>query len=152
MDKRLGGRNYRLLVAWFGLYQSAHLINNALYFVTNTEFPPPPSQPPWHVHARCFFDGMAASDMAVAVVSLVFVFAFLHGRSWALPLGLMTLSVSLYAAVVFTWGCITAGVFTWAHATELGIIYLAYVPVVILFAWTLLIVCRTPLGLRYTSS
>jgi hypothetical protein len=52
---------------------------------------------------------MAAADLLNAVLSVVFVLGFLRGAGWSVWLGTVTLTISLYAAVVFTWGIVEAG-------------------------------------------
>ncbi len=78
---------------------------------------------------------MAVADLFNAALSLVFVVGFFRRARWVVWLGTVTLTVSLYAAIAFTWGAVPAG------APALGFAYLwmnvRFVPVVVLFvAWS----------------
>ncbi len=78
---------------------------------------------------------MAVADLFNAALSLVFVVGFFRRARWVVWLGTVTLTVSLYAAIAFTWGAIAAG------APALGFAYLwvnvPFIPVVVLFvAWS----------------
>jgi len=78
---------------------------------------------------------MAVADLFNAALSLIFVASFFRRTRWVVWLGTLTLTVSLYAAIAFTWGAVAAG------APALGVAYLwvnlPFVPVVVLFvAWS----------------
>jgi hypothetical protein len=47
-----------------------------------------------------FFRAMATLDLANAVATLLFAYAFFNQRCWAAPLGLVTLTITIYAAAV----------------------------------------------------
>ncbi len=125
----------RFLVVWYGIYQSAHLMLNARYqLVPFADRPPLPFAGPaegWLPQTIAFGSGMAVADMFNAALSLVFVVGFFRRARWVVWLGTVTLTVSLYAAIAFTWGAIAAG------APALGFAYLwmnvPFVPVVMLF-------------------
>ncbi len=130
------GVTSRVLVIWYGVFQVGHLLLNARYqLVPYANRPPLPFAPPaegWLPQTVAFGSGMAVADLFNAALSLVFVVGFFRRARWAGWLGTVTLTVSLYAAIAFTWGAIAAG------APALGFAYLwmniPFVPVVVLFA------------------
>lgn len=128
-------RASRLLVAYFGLFQAAHLALNARYqLVPFAERPPLPfASPPegWAPQIVRFTSGMAVADLINAALSLFFVLGFFRRASWSPWLGTVTLTVAAYAAFAFTWGMTAAG------APALGATYawvnLPTIPVIVLF-------------------
>ena len=129
----------RALVAWYGVFQAAHLLLNARYqLVPFSARPPLPFAPPpegWLPQTVAFLTGMAVADLVNAALSLLFVAGFFRRARWIVWLGTLTLTVSVYAAVAFTWGAVVAG------APALGVSYLwvnvPFIPVVVLFvAWS----------------
>lgn len=129
---RLGSK---ALVAYFGLFQAAHLVLNARYqLVPFDQRPPLPfTAPPggWTAQVVRFSSGMAVADLINAALSLVFVVGYFRRASWAPWLGTVTLTVAIYAAFAFTWGMLAAG------APALGAAYawvsIPTLPVVLLF-------------------
>lgn len=129
----------RILVAWYGVFQTAHLLLNARFqLVPPASRPPLPFAPPpegWLPQTVSFTSGMAVADLVNAALSLAVVAGFFRRAGWAPWLGSVTLTVSLYAAIAFTWGAVAAG------APALGVAYLwinlPFVPVAVLFfAWS----------------
>lgn len=125
----------RALVVWYGVFQTGHLLLNARFqLVPLADRPPLPFAPPpegWLPQTVAVASGMAVADLANAALSLVFVAGFFRRARWAPWLGTLTLTVSVYAAIAFTWGAIAAG------APALGVAYLwvnlPFVPVIVLF-------------------
>ena len=76
--------------------------------------------------------GITAGDLVNAILALVFVYGYFTKTQWSMWLGTMTLSISMYAAVVFTLGTIAMG--AWA-GNLFGYLwsYILFIPVVILF-------------------
>ncbi len=77
---------------------------------------------------------MAVVDLVNAGLTLFVVFGFFRQAPWVASLGTVTLTVSLYAAIAFTWGAVAAG------APALGVPYLwmnlPFIPIVVLcIAW-----------------
>ncbi len=129
----------RALVVWYGAFQVVHLLLNARYqLVPTASRPPIPFAPPpegWLPQTVSFLSGMAVADLFNAALSLLFVAGFFRRARWVTWLGTLTLTVSLYAAIAFTWGAVAAG------APALGAPYLwvnvPFLPVVVLFfAWS----------------
>ena len=125
----------RWLVAYFGVFQAAHVLLNARYQLLPFEARPPlPFTPPpggWSEQMVRFTSGMAVADLVNAVLSVVFVVGCFRRARWASWLGMVTLTVAAYAAFAFTWGAIMAG------APALGWDYawmnIPAVPVLVLF-------------------
>jgi hypothetical protein len=129
----------RALVVWYGIFQTGHLLLNARYQLVPPDWrPAPPFAPPpegWAPQTVSFLSGMAVADLLNAALSLIFVVGFFRGARWVAWLGTLTLTVSLYAALAFTWGAVAAG------APALGAPYLwvnlPFLPVAVLFfAWS----------------
>ena len=81
-----------------------------------------------------FINGIVFADWVNSVLSLLFAWGFFRAKPWAAWLGTLTLTVSMYAAIVFLWGAQASG------AQGLGVPYLwvnaPFLPVVVLFvAW-----------------
>ena len=129
-------RASKALVAYFGVFQAAHIVLNARYqLVPFAERPPLPfASPPggWAPQVVYFTSGMAVADLINAAVSLVFVIGFFRRAPWSPWLGTVTLTVAVYAAFAFTWGATAAG------APALGASYawvnIPTIPVILLFA------------------
>lgn len=126
------GRTARGLVAWYALFQLVHFFFNGFYLLNPGE---PPFHPPpegWHPQTVAFINGMAFVDWVNSALTLLFAWGFFRRRPWAAWLGTLTLTVSMYAAVLFIWGAEASG------AQGLGIPYLwvnlPFLPVVVLFA------------------
>lgn len=123
----------RGLLLWYAIFQAAHSVLNGWYLVNpgSPPFTPPPEG--WAPQAVAFLNGMAAADLLNAVLSVVFVLGFLRGAGWSVWLGTVTLTISLYAAVVFTWGIVEAGAWRGLGSEYLWV-NVPFVPVVLLFA------------------
>jgi len=133
----------RGLVAWYGLFQLAHALHLGRYLLNpgSPPFEAPPegwlSQTVAFVNgmAVAFVNGMAVADFLNALLTLVFVFGYFRGRAWSAWLGTLTLTVSIYAAVVFLWGAVESGALRGVGSEYLWL-NVPFVPVVVLFgAW-----------------
>lgn len=101
-----------------------------LLFLDVPPFPAPPSG--WSAQLIEFLNGIAAADFANAILSVVFVAGYLQKSTWFSWLGTITLTVSMYAAFVFTWGSIGAGAWR-GQVTGYLPIYIPFIPVVVLY-------------------
>ncbi|MCP5070196.1 MAG: hypothetical protein GY946_26815, partial [bacterium] len=103
----------KALVAYFGLFQAAHVALNARYqLLPFADRPPLPFAPPpegWGSQIVHFTTGMAVADLINAAFSLIFVAGFFLRAPWSSWLGTVTLTVAVYAAFAFTWGATVAG-------------------------------------------
>ncbi len=128
------------LVVWYGLYQAGHLIFNGIYLVRpgNPPFPPPPGG--WSAQLVSFLNGMAAADFVNAALALCFVYGYFRRTRWWFWLGTLTLTISVYAAVVFTIGTVAIGAWSNHLLQYVVLLYVPFLPVVVLFAllpfWT----------------
>ena len=129
----------KFLVAWYGIYQFGHIIFNSLYLLNPGTPPFPPPADGWLPQTVHFLNGMAIVDLINAVLTQVFVYGHFTKATWRMWLGTLTLTISMYAAIVFTYGTIAIG--AWA-GNLLGYIwfYVPFIPVAILFGlvaiWT----------------
>jgi len=78
---------------------------------------------------------MASLDPLNALLTLVFVVGFFRQARWRWWLGVLTLTVSMYAALVFDYATIAAGAWTPASLPAYLTINLVFLPVVWLFGW-----------------
>ena len=125
-------RAARLLVGWYGVYQAGHIVVNGTYLLRRgvPPFAPPPQG--WLPQTVAFLDGMAIADLVNAILSVLVVIGFLRQAKWRFWLGTVTLTVSIYAATVFTYGSLTAGAWN-GQISEYLWVYLPFIPVVLLF-------------------
>lgn len=75
---------------------------------------------------------MALTDLFNAFLTLVFVYGYFTRTKWRMWLGTLTLTISMYAAIVFTYGTIASGAWTGNLLSYLWF-YLLFIPVIILF-------------------
>ena len=135
----------RALVAYFAVFQAAHLVLNSRWqLVPFSSRPPLPFTPPpegWSDQFVFFTSGMAIADLINAAASLVFVVGFFRRSPWSQWLGTVTLTVAVYAAFAFTWGAAMTG------APVFGLSYawmnLPTLPVILLFiVWSRWVLTR----------
>ncbi len=134
-----GRRGLAWLVGWYALYQAVHIPVNLralarLAAGATMDFPAPPPAGGWSPDAVAFFAGMASLDLGNALLALVFTWGFYRRRGWAMPLGLITLTVSLYAALLFAYATHAAGAWRPPGRGSYLLIYTAFLPVVALYA------------------
>jgi len=120
------------LLLWYALFQAVHAVFNGRYLLDpgNPPFAPPPEG--WLPQTVAFLNGMAFVDFANAVLSLLFVAGFLRRARWSTWLGTVTLTVSVYAAAVFTWGIVQAGAWR-GPGSEYLWVNIPFLPVLLLF-------------------
>ena len=135
----------KILVGYYGFIQTLHLIaiGRATVLLGQTgalSFPAPPPPGGWDEHARYFFVGVGAIDALNVLIALVFVYGFFTCAPWRGWVGTLTLTVSLYSAILFAFATIPSGAWTY-RPVEYLVIVLAYLPVVVLMvlfaAWLL---------------
>jgi hypothetical protein len=132
----------RLLVAAFGLYQLGHIISNIrgafLYFNSGTiSFPALPPPGGWSQDMVQIFVDMASMDTLNAVASLVFVWAYFQHKPWRLWLGTITLTLSMYAAILFNLSAYQAGAWVGDNLWSYIFINVTYLPVLVLYGLVL---------------
>ncbi len=132
----------RLLVTAFGLYQLGHFISNIrgafLYFNTGIiAFPALPPPNGWSQDMAHVFVDMASMDTLNAVASLVFVWAYFQQKPWRLWLGTITLTLSVYAAILFNLSAYQAGAWVGDNLWSYILINVTYLPVIVLYGLVL---------------
>ena len=128
----------RFLVASFALYQTGHLLSNivgAFTFFRRGEIPFPALPPPGGFDPQLVstYVDMAVMDSLNAVASLVFVWGYFSGKPWRLWLGAITLTLSVYAAVLFNLSTYQTGAWMGENLWSYLIINITYIPVVVLY-------------------
>lgn len=120
------------LIVWYGLYQTGHFIFNGSYLIKQGDIPFASPPDGWSAQLIGFFNAMAMADLINAALSLGFVYGYFRRKQWWFWLGTLTLTVSIYAAVIFTVGTISAG--AWRnHVYEYLVFYIPFIPVIVLF-------------------
>ena len=128
----------QFLVVCFALYQLGHLLSNiraafVWFSAGEVAFPAVPPPGGWSVDMVHVFMDMATMDSINAVVSLVFVWAFFRGKSWALWLGTITTTLSFYAAILFNLSAYQAGAWVGPNLWVYLFINITYVPIALLW-------------------
>lgn len=132
----------RALVIWFGVFQALHAVFGARYVLVERRFmlgaadhipfPAPPGG--WQRQAIDAYAAMGAVDLVISALSVVFVLGYLRGKTWSAPLGLVCLTVSVYAGIVFNWGTLASD--AWGEPGNLAgylLINIPWLPNVVLF-------------------
>lgn len=132
----------KFLVLAFGLYQVGHLLSNlrgALIFFGRGELPFPALPPPdgFDPHLISAYLDMAVMDSINAVVSLVFVWGYFTGKPRRLWLGSITVTLSVYAAILFNLTAYQAGAWAGDNLTAYLLINIGYLPVIVLWVQVL---------------
>lgn len=126
------------MVAWYGLYQAAHILVNArgLYLIYSGDAldfpaPPPPSGwPPETIHMMVIIGWV---DLVGAFLALLFVRSYFCRARWRMWLGTMTLTISVYAAVVYNYWTIASGAWKGPNLLAYGVVDAGFLPVLLLF-------------------
>lgn len=125
------------LVAWYGLYQLIHIGVNVRGLLQlargGIDFPALPPPGGWTVQAVHFFSGMASLDLLNAFLTLVFVVGYFRRARWRWWLGTLTLTISMYAALLFDY--VTLASEAWVRGNLGGYLFIniTFLPVVWLF-------------------
>ncbi len=123
----------KILVLWYGLYQFIHIILNSAYLLGLTPWFPPAPVDGWTRQVLVFLSGMALFDLINAILTLIFVIGHLQRKSWSIGLGLITLTVSFYAALIFTYGTMLNGAWTSNNLVGYLWFYIPFIPILLLF-------------------
>ena len=127
----------KFLILWYGLYQFVHIFVNIrglfLLFKGKIDFPAPPPPNGWSPQALHFFTGIATLDLLNALLALLFVYGFFRRTTWRWLSGISSLSISLYAALVFDYATIASGAWTPDNLFSYLFINITYLPVIALF-------------------
>lgn len=127
----------KFLVIWYGLFQAIHIFVNLRGVVQlaagSIDFPALPLPAGWSPQSIHFMNAIAWLDLFNAILTLVFVYGYFKRARWQLWLGTLTMTVSMYAAILFTYATVAAGAWTAENLSGYLFITLAFVPVVVLF-------------------
>ncbi len=143
-----------LLVLWYGGYQAVHVVVNvrALVLLTQRQAIDVPAPPPpggWHPQVLNFFTAMAGVDLVNALLTLLFVWGFFRRARWHRWLGTVTLTISMYAALVFDIATWMSGAWTSDQAFVYWFINVTFLPVVVLFfVWGKIEITKQPEGVE----
>ena len=123
-----------LLVAYYGVFQTGHLILNVVYLFglrPIEDFPPPPAEG-WHPQAIALWTSMGLIDTGIALLALYFAAAYLGGRRGVLWAGLVSLTTYAYNTFTFNYSLVATG--AWAlHPVEYVVINALSIPLLLLF-------------------
>jgi hypothetical protein len=126
------------LVAWYGLYQAVHVLVNTrglfiLYTGRTMDFPAPPPASGWPAETIHLMVILGWVDLVGAVLALVFVRGYLRRAPWRMWLGTLTLTISIYASVIFNYWTVASGAWTGRNLGAYAVVDGGFVPVVLLF-------------------
>lgn len=133
-------KHYRLfmkfLVVWYGLFQGIHILINARGLVLlaggSMDFPALPPAGGWSPQAIHFLTGMAAVDLLNAFLTLIFIYGYFRKAGWHTWSGTVTLTVSMYAALVFDYVTLASGAWP-GNLPGYLFINVTFLPVILLF-------------------
>lgn len=135
----------KILVGYYGALQVAHfyiLARAAILYQQTGRFGFPASPPEfgWNTQAVPFLMATGGIDALNAILIVLFVFGYFRKKWWWRPLGLVTLVISSYSAVLYGAGTVPAGVWQ-IHAPDYWGVAAAFSPVFVLmvfyFAWSM---------------
>ena len=133
---RLYSSLMKFLVVWYGLFQGIHILVNARGLVLlargSIDFPALPPAVGWSSQAIHFMTAMASVDLLNAFLTLIFAFGYFRRARWHTGLGILTLTVSVYAAIVFDYATLASG--AWSGNLP-GYLFTnsTFLPVILLF-------------------
>ena len=133
----------RALVAWYGLYQGTHVLVNTrgLYILHSggvLDFPAPPPPSGWPAETIHMMVIIGWVDLAGAILALVFVRGHLRRAPWRMWLGTLTLTISVYAAIIYNYWTLASGAWTRENALAFAVVDVGFLPILLLFG----IFCR----------
>lgn len=131
METLQESKRFRLLVGYYGILQSFHLLllTRAGWFVLNNReipFPAPPPPGGWTASALPFLLGMGFVDLLAIALGLVFGYIFFFRKEIPFTLALISLTGAVSSGIVYLIGTFPSG--AWEANP------LAYVAVLILFS------------------
>lgn len=135
----LDSKVVKSLVLWFGIYQLGHILSNIraafqLYSGGFTDlFPALPPPGGWTSQAMNFFVAMATMDSINAFLTIIFVIGFFRKAQWRGWMGMLNLTLSLYAALLFNYATYASGAWIGDNFPGYLLINVLYLPVLALF-------------------
>lgn len=125
----------RVLIGWFGLFQTIHILVNlralAQFKRGQDTFPANPPEDGWADETQATFTGMAGIDTVAGIITLAFIFDYHRdGELWPW-LGTIALTIANYSATIYSFPTREAGAWD-DHPLAYWGLYVAYLPVVAL--------------------
>ncbi|MBN1480141.1 hypothetical protein EH223_19470 [candidate division KSB1 bacterium] len=123
----------KVLMGYYGLIQLTHLYVLARAASNYAQFSSPgfPASPPpagWQDQTIHFLLVTGVVDAVNVGLVLFLVYAYFAQFWWWRPLGVVTLSISLYSAIIYTYGTVSSGAWPF-HALEYWSVAAAFSPV-----------------------
>ena len=124
-----------ILVAWFGIFQTTHLLMHffglseitsdvhSVFIYSSIE----------HVLKHDLAFSLAILDIVYSILSLIFVFAYFNQKGWSHWFGSICLALSLNSILLFDYITIATGTLK-DHSFEFIHINAGFIPVLILLA------------------
>ena len=128
----------KLLVVYYGMLQMLHiimLVRAAVVFARSDSigFPALPPTGGWTLQAQHFLIATGLVDALNVGLALLFVYGVFRNKYWSLRLGLVTLTITLYSAVVFVYGTFMSNAWQ-ANPLGYGLVAVIFFPALILTA------------------
>jgi len=126
------------LVAWYGLYQTSHILVNTrglaiLLSGRVMDFPAPPPDAGWSQDVVHLMIAIGILDLANAVAAMLFVWGYFKKTHWRMWLGTLTLTVSVYAAGIYAYWTYMSGAWAGDNAIVYVIVNGAFLPILVLW-------------------
>jgi len=131
------GRWMRILVLYYGILQSLHLLTLAragLLILQDVVYPFPILPPPegWNQQSMAFLFGLAGTDVVGIFLGIIFAGKLILKGKLNRTLGILSLTIFITGAVVFGAGTFPSGAWA-AHPVAYGVMVVLFVPALILF-------------------
>lgn len=104
----------KLLVGYYGLIEAAHIVvlvwaGISLARTGLIGFPAPPPPEGWSSQVQPFLVAAGVVDGANVTIAWPFVYGYFSRARWRWWVGAVTLTASVYSAIVFVWGTMATG-------------------------------------------
>ncbi len=131
------GRWMRILVLYYGILQSLHLLTLAragLVILQDVAYPFPLLPPPggWETQSMAFLFGLAGTDVLGILLGIIFSAQFLIKRKLNRTLGILSLTIFITGAVVFGAGTFPSGAWE-VHPVAYGVMVVLFAPALLLY-------------------
>jgi hypothetical protein len=131
------GRWMRILMLYYGILQSLHLLTLAragLLILRGVAYPFPILPPPggWETQSMAFLFGLAGTDVVGILLGIIFAGQLLIKGKLNRTLGILSLTIFITGAVVFGAGTFPSGAWA-AHPVAYGVMVVLFAPALLLF-------------------
>lgn len=125
-------RSLRILVIYYGILQSLHLLTLAragLFILRGEGYPFPILPPPegWTQQSMAFLFGLAGMDVIGIFLGIIFVRQVVFRGKTNKVLGILSLTIFITGAVVFAAGTFPSGAWG-AHPMAYGVMVVLFAP------------------------